>query len=292
MIQFINSSKMTNSQQKNKLGCFVKMLPPNYLLSSLEEALSYGANCFMFYTGSPQSSYRVPIGSLKINEFKAALKKTKININDLAIHCPYIMNLANDDPTKRNWAKILLSNEIERASIIGINFVVLHPGNNKNKLLGCKYIADAINKINESNINVTICLETMAGKGNEIGANFIEIKTIIDLIINKNKIGVCLDTCHLNDSGIDVSNPNKILAIFDKIVGLRYIKLVHINDSSNFIGSKKDRHANIGKGTIGLENLKKWVHNSALISIPKFLETPYINNKSIYEEEIKLLLSR
>ena len=141
-------------------------------------------------------------------------------------------------------------------------------------------------------MNVTICLETMAGKGNEIGVNFIEIKSIINLIVNKDKIGVCLDTCHLNDSGIDVSNPNKILADFDKIVGLNYLKLVHINDSLNFIGSKKDRHANIGKGTIGLENLKKWVHNPILTSIPKFLETPYINDKSIYKDEIKLLLSK
>lgn len=141
-------------------------------------------------------------------------------------------------------------------------------------------------------MNVIICLETMAGKGNEIGANFIEIKTIIDLIINKNKIGVCLDTCHLNDSGIDVSNPNKILVDFDKVVGLNYLKLVHINDSLNFIGSKKDRHANIGKGTIGLEKLKKWVHNPILVSIPKFLETPYINDKPIYKDEIKLLLDK
>ena len=283
---------MINNQQKNKLGCFVKVLPPNYLLSSLEEALSYDANCFMFYTGSPQSSYRVPIDNLKINEFKIALKKAKININDLAIHCPYIMNLANDDVTKRNWAKILLSNEIKRANAIGINLVVLHPGNNRNKSLGCKYIADAINEINENNMNVIICLETMAGKGNEIGANFTGIKKIIDLIADKNKIGVCLDTCHLNDSGIDVSNPDKILATFDKTINLKYLKLLHINDSLNFIGSKKDRHANIGKGTIGLEILKKWVHNPTLISIPKFLETPYIDNKSVYKEEIKLFLSK
>ncbi len=268
------------------------MLPPNYLLSSLDEALSYDANCFMFYTGSPQSSYRVPINNLKIREFKIALNDAKININDLAIHCPYIMNLANDDIAKRNWAKNLLLNEIKRADAIGINFIVLHPGNNKNKLLGCKYIANAINEINKNNSNVVICLETMAGKGNEIGANFIEIKSIIDLIRDKSKIGVCLDTCHLNDSGIDISNPHKVLTDFDKIIGLNYLKLIHINDSLNTVGAKKDRHANVGKGTIGLENLKKWIHNPILISIPKFLETPYVNNKSIYKEEIKLLLTK
>ena len=292
MIQSINSLKMKNNQQKNKLGCFVKMLPPNYLLNSLNEALSYNANCFMFYTGSPQSSYRVPITNLKINEFKITLKKTKIDINDLAIHCPYIMNLANDDVTKRNWSKSLLLNEIKRAEAIGINFVILHPGNNKNKLLGSKYIANAINEINKNNKNVTICLETMAGKGNEIGTNFIEIKSIIDLIYNKNRIGVCLDTCHLNDSGFDVSNPNKILIDFDKIIGLNYLKLIHINDSLNIIGAKKDRHANIGKGTIGLQNLKKWIHNPTLFKIPKFLETPYINGKPHYKEEIELLLTK
>ena len=292
MTQSTNSSKMKNNYQENKLGCFVKMLPPNYLLSSLDEALSYNANCFMFYTGSPQSSYRVPITNLKVSEFKIALKKAGISINDLAIHCPYIMNLANDDIIKRNWAKSLLLNEIKRANSIGISFVILHPGNNKNKLLGCKYIASAINEINKNNKNVIICLETMAGKGNEIGANFAEIKLIIDLIVDKNKIGVCFDTCHLNDSGIDVSNPNKVLTDFNKIVGLNYLKLIHINDSLNVIGTKKDRHANIGKGTIGLENLKKWIHNPTLINIPKFLETPYINNKPIYKEEIELLLTK
>lgn len=291
-IQFINSLKMKNSQQKNKLGCFVKMLPPNYLLSSLEEAISYNANCFMFYTGSPQSSYRVPIDKLKITEFKNALKNSKIDINDLAIHCPYIMNLANDDIMKQNSAKALLLNEIKRANAIGINFVVLHPGNNKNKLRGCEYIANAINEINKNNDNVVICLETMAGKGNEIGTNFVELRSIINLIHDKNKIGICFDTCHLNDSGVDVSNPNKILTDFDKIIGLNYLKLIHINDSLNIIGAKKDRHANIGKGTIGLENLKKWIHNPILISIPKILETPYVNNKSIYKEEIELLLSK
>lgn len=289
--QFINSLKMKN--KKPKLGCYVEMHYPNYLLGSVNDAINFGANCFMFYTRSPCNFQFVPsLKIIKIEEFKNKLKLANININDVIIHAPYAMNLASDDLYKRLMAKNVLENEIKRAKQIGVNLLIIHPGNNANIDLGCKYIAQAINKINQENKDVTICLETMSGKGTEIGSNFNELKKIINLIENKNLIGVCLDTCHLNDSGIDVSKIDMILTNFANKIGLNFLKVIHLNDSLNFIGTKKDRHANIDKGTIGKKTLQKWLYHPLLSTIPKILESPYVDKKPIYKNEIKLLLAK
>lgn len=241
----------------NKLGCHVSMSAPNYLLGSIDEAVRLGANCFMIYTGSPQSFRKPPIDKLKINAFQIALKKSGININDVIVHCPYIMNLANNDPAKRSNSMKVLAEEVNRCMKIGCKYLILHPGNNVSPETGCKLISFAINQINKMNKNVVICLETMAGKGTEIGCSFKHLNQIINDVENKDLIGVCVDTCHLNDSGINISDVDRVLNEFDQEVGLKYLKVLHINDSLNCIGSRKDRHANIGKGTIGLNVLKK-----------------------------------
>lgn len=274
----------------NKLGCHVSMCAPNYLLGSLEEAIKMNANCFMIYTGSPQSLHKPPIEKMRIDEFKLALEKANINLEDVIVHCPYIMNLANNDPTKRSFAIKVLDEEIKRCSLIGCKYLVLHPGNNVSPELGCKHISFGINQVNKHNSKIIICLETMAGKGNEIGCNFKQLKQIIDMIEKKELIGVCLDTCHLNDSGTNVADVTRVLKEFDKEIGLKYLKILHINDSLNSIGARKDRHANIGKGTIGSEVLKSWVNHPLTKNLPKILETPHINNQPIYDKEIRMLL--
>ncbi|MCQ2748010.1 MAG: deoxyribonuclease IV [Mycoplasmoidaceae bacterium] len=240
----------------NKLGCHVSMSSPDYLLGSLNMAISQDANCFMIYTGSPQSIARQPISKLNVPEFNKALKQNNISIDDVIVHAPYIINCANSDIAKRTFAKTFLAQETKRVEQIGAKFLVLHPGSNEDKTTGIKNIADCINFVNKSNKNVVICLETMAGKGNEIGSKFEELKKIIELVENKSLIGVCLDTCHINDAGYDIKDPTVLLKTFDKVIGIDYLKVIHINDSLNQLGSKKDRHANIGEGTIGLKTLQ------------------------------------
>ena len=169
--------------------------------------------------------------------------------------------------------------------------MVLHPGSHVGSGIdaGIESIIDGLNEVMKDNHSVCILLETMAGKGSEVGSNFNEIKKIIDGIDNKELIGVCLDTCHLHDAGYDISNFNKVLDEFDEIVGLSYVKCVHINDSKNICGAKKDRHENLGKGYIGLDNLLKVIYNKRLDGISMILETPYINDLPPYKEEIKLI---
>ncbi|MCQ2956691.1 MAG: deoxyribonuclease IV [Mycoplasmoidaceae bacterium] len=241
----------------NKLGCHVSMCAPDYLLGSLDMALSQDANCFMIYTGSPQSIARQPINKLKVKEFHAALKEKHIPIKDVIVHSPYIINCANPEAKKRHFAKTFLAQEVDRVNQIGAKYLVLHPGSNANKEEGCKYIAEAINFVNKTNKSVVICLETMAGKGNEIGSKFEELKSIIKQVENKNLVGVCLDTCHVSDAGYDVYDPSATLKVFDDVIGLKYLKVIHVNDSLNDQGAHKDRHANIGEGKIGLKILKE-----------------------------------
>lgn len=238
----------------NKLGCHVSMTSPDFLYGSLLEATSQDANCFMIYTGSPQSIKRQPINALKIADLKIGLNKYKILGNDIIVHAPYILNLANSDIAKRKFMINFLNSEIKTIEAIGANKYVIHPGSNPSKGDGCMLIADIINKVN--NKKIIFCLETMAGLGNQIGSNLLELKVIIDKVYNKDLVGVCVDTCHINDAGYDVNNVDNFLSEFDKVIGLKYLKVLHINDSLNNQGAKKDRHANIGKGTISLKTLQ------------------------------------
>lgn len=275
------------------IGSHVCFKKETQLLGSLEEALSYGANTFMFYTGAPQNTARYPI-NLEIT--KKAIKKMeemKIDYDKVIVHAPYIVNLANDDANKYNFAINFLKEEIKRCELLGIKKLVLHPGSHVGLGVdkGIENIIFALNQVLQDT-NVIILIETMAGKGSEIGSNFQEVKRIIDGVVNKCNIGVCMDTCHLNDAGYDVSNFDKILDEFDKIIGLEYLYCIHINDSKNINGSHKDRHENIGYGEIGFANMLNIIYNERLKGIPFILETPYINDKAPYKEEIAMIRNR
>ena len=269
------------------IGSHVSFTKDTQLVGSLNEALSYKANTFMFYTGAPQNTNRCPIDK-ELTSF--ALKKmidNNIDINNIVIHAPYIINLANIDNLSFNVR--FLQDEINRAIDLKVNKIVLHPGSHVGKgyEVGINNIITSLNQVDFK--SVTILLETMAGKGSECGININQLKEIIDNINDKDHIGVCLDTCHLNDSGIDINNFDEYLDEFDKIIGISKIGCIHINDSKNPINSHKDRHENIGFGTIGFDALINVIYNERLNNIPKILETPYIDKKPPYKEEIEMI---
>lgn len=278
------------------IGAHVSFKSATQLLGSVKEALSYGANTFMIYTGAPQSTMRSKIDPLLTKEAILLMKDNNMNIKNIIVHAPYIINLAN--PNKMNFGISFLKKEIERTSLLGIKYIVLHPGNmvDVTKEEALDNIIFSLNEVLNNDLDVTICLETMAGKGSELGKNLEEIKYIIEKVNYKNKIGVCLDTCHLNDAGYDITNIDKFLLEFDNIIGLSYIKCIHLNDSKNERSSHKDRHANIGFGTIGFDNLIKIAYHDKLKDIPKILETPYIkdenNSYPPYREEIKSIIEK
>lgn len=265
--------------EKLIIGSHVSYTKEEGMLGSVKEALSYKENTFMFYTGAPQNTFRAKIDEDKVKKAKELMKENDIDINNVIIHAPYIINLANDkDKDKYNFAINFLKEELKRAKILGIKNIVLHPGSHVG--LGVeKGIQNIINALNEvlKEEGPTICLETMAGKGTEIGKTFEEINEIIKGIKNKEKIGVCLDTCHLNDSGYDIANFDELLEKFGKIIGINKIKCIHINDSKNEKGTHKDRHENIGFGKLGFQNIINIIYNEKLKEVPKILETPYIS---------------
>ena len=277
------------------IGSHVNFGSKDQLLGSLNTALSYGANTFMFYTGAPQNTLRSRIDDIITNQAITKMKDNNINLEDIIVHAPYIINLANNkEATKYDFSIRFLKEEIKRCEQIGIKYLVLHPGSHVGIGIeeGIKNIIYALNKANEDNKNVIILLETMAGKGTEIGTNFQQIKQIIDGINDKEKVGVCLDTCHLNDAGYDISKFDDILDEFDKIIGLSYVHCIHINDSKNTIGSHKDRHENIGYGTLGFDNIINVIYNPRLDNIPKILETPWIGDFAPYKEEIEMIKNK
>jgi len=249
------------------------------ILGSLKEALSYGANTFMFYTGAPQNTLRKDIDNKLTLEAKKLMSLNNIQIENIICHAPYIINLANNkDESKYEFSINFLKNEIKRCESIGIKYIVLHPGSSVGieKNIALDNIVNALNKIINIDMKLTILLETMAGKGTELGSTISEIKYIIDNIKIKDKVGVCLDTCHLNDAGYDMKDFNNYLKQFDKEIGHKFIKCIHINDSKNQIKSHKDRHENIGFGTLGFDTILNIVNHESLKDIPKILETPYV----------------
>ena len=246
------------------------------LLGSVKEAISYNANTFMFYTGAPQNTLRIPINMDLKDKAVSLMRENNIDINNVICHAPYIVNPATNDPSKKEFAINFLKNEIKRCSELGVKYIVLHPGSavGIDRNIALDNIVYVLNQILNNNYDVKILLETMAGKGNECGKTIDELKNIIDRVNYQDKIGVCLDTCHLNDSGIDISNMDSYLNDFDKEIGIDKIGCVHINDSKNEIASHKDRHANIGFGTIGFDNIMKVINHPLLQNIPFILETP------------------
>lgn len=277
------------------IGSHVNFGNKDQLLGSLNTALSYGANTFMFYTGAPQNTLRSKIDDSITKEAILKMEENNMKLENIIVHAPYIINLANNkDESKYDFSIRFLKEEVKRCEKIGIKYLVLHPGSHVGIGVeeGIKNIIYALNKVNEDNQNVIILLETMAGKGTEIGTYFEQLKTIIDGVNDKTKIGVCLDTCHLNDAGYDISNFEKILDNFDQTIGLSYVHCVHVNDSKNEIGAHKDRHENIGYGTIGFDNLINVIYCPRLDNIPKILETPWIGENPPYKEEIDMIRNK
>ena len=278
------------------IGSHVGFKKDTQLLGSLKEALSYNANTFMFYTGAPQNTKRNNIEDGLTLEALNIMKEKNMDYSKVIVHAPYIINLCNENNFE--FSVNFLTEELERVNQLGIKYLVLHPGSHVG--LGVeqgianivKGINEALENIKDSN-NVIILLETMAGKGSEIGKTIEETKQIIEGIKDKKHIGVCLDTCHLNDAGYDMSKFDEYLDLFEKEIGIDKIGCIHINDSKNDINSHKDRHENIGFGTIGFDNLISIIYNDRIKDIPKILETPYVDKKyPPYKYEIEMIRNK
>lgn len=268
------------------IGSHVSFSKKTQLLGSVEETLSYGANAFMFYTGAPQNTSRVDIDDMLTYQALNLMKENNIALENVVVHAPYIVNPANANNFDFNVQ--FLKNELDRVEMLGVNKIVLHPGSSVKltKEEGLQNIIDTLNNVLTEKTKVTILLETMAGKGTELGTNFDDLKYIIDNVKYNDKLGLCLDTCHLNDSGYDISKFDLILDEIDEKIGLDKVMCIHINDSKNPNSSHKDRHENFGLGTIGFENLINVIYNKRLENIPKILETPYVTLNDSSKERL------
>ncbi len=281
------------------IGSHTSYLKDKQLLGVLEESLSYGSNTFMFYTGSNQSTLRFPIDHTLRDKAHSLMKENNIDKEKCIVHAPFIINLANNsDERKYNFYIDFLKQELDRCIELDIRNLVLHPGSytTLTREEGIKNIANGLNIALKDKENVNLLLEYMSGKGTEVGSSINDLKGIIDLLNDdvKNKVFVCLDTCHMNDSGVDIKDIDKFLDEFDEKIGINKIKCIHINDSYNPVASHKDRHANLGYGTIGFDNLINVIYNKRLDDIPKILETPWINRNekdtwAPYKYEIEMI---
>ncbi|NUK30910.1 deoxyribonuclease IV [Parageobacillus sp. VR-IP] len=279
-----------------KIGSHVSMSGKKMLLAASEEAVSYGANTFMIYTGAPQNTKRKKIEELNIEAGRAHMKAH--GIEEIVVHAPYIINIGNaKNPDTFRLGVEFLRSEIERTEAIGAKQIVLHPGAHvgAGPEAGIRKIIEGLNEVLMREQTVQIALETMAGKGSECGRSFEELAQIIDGVTHNEKLSVCFDTCHTHDAGYDiVEDFDGVLEEFDRIIGLERLKVLHINDSKNPRGSRKDRHENIGFGHIGFAALNYIVHHPQLDDIPKILETPYVgedknHKKPPYKYEIAML---
>lgn len=280
-----------------KIGSHVSLSGKKMLLGSVEESLENGANCLMVYTGAPQNTKRRPIDEFRVDEAKELLAKNNISMEDVIIHAPYIINLANTTkPEVFELAVDFLRQEIKRVEEIGAKYIVLHPGAHvgAGEEAGLDQIIKGLDMVLTKDQTPIICLETMAGKGSELGTSFEQLAYIINNVKLPDKLGVCLDTCHINDAGYDETDFDKILDEFDKIIGLDKLKVIHVNDSKNPIASHKDRHANIGYGTIGFDKLINIIYNPRIKDLCKILETPFVNDRkdSPYRQEIAMIKNK
>ena len=285
--------------ENNKLiiGSHVAMSGPEYFLGSVKEAISYNASALMFYTGAPQNSFRKPLSECKIEEGRLLLKQAGIEEKNLVCHAPYIVNLANKtDLNKWEGAVSIIEREVVRCEAFGCSILVLHPGAHMTFTIdeALSNIAQAIDIIydRQPQSKVRIALETMSGKGSEVGVTFEQIKSIIDKSKHGDRLGVCMDTCHINDFGYNVFLVDDVLKEFDNIIGLDRLLVLHVNDSKNPLGAHKDRHENIGYGEIGFETLNSFVNHPLLANVPKILETPYYNEKPPYKKEIEMFRNK
>ena len=264
------------------------------MLGSVKEAIGYNATALMIYTGAPQNTIRKQLKELHIAEALKLMDEANISREHLIIHAPYIINPATTDLEKRDFCINFLTQEVKRSYAMGSKVIVLHPGNSLTIPVeeAIENISFVVNKIIENTMetDVVIALETMAGKGTEVGRTFHEVKAIMDKINVKERIGVCIDTCHMFDSGYDIVNDyTNVKKLLDEVIGIEHIKVIHLNDSKNPLASHKDRHANLGEGYIGFDALYRICHDPDFAKIPKILETPYIDGVAPYKDEIARL---
>lgn len=282
-----------------KIGSHVGMSGKDMFLNSAKEAASYGANTFMAYTGAPQNTRRKEIGELHIEQAHAYMKEH--GIDSFVIHAPYIINLGNTvKPETFSLAVEFLAKEAERTLAMGSRILILHPGAHvgAGTDAGTRQIIKGLNEVLTADSKCLIALETMAGKGSEIGKTFEELAAIYDGVAYSDKLRVCFDTCHTHDAGYDIVNDfDGVIETFDRLIGKDQIAVFHINDSKNIRGAAKDRHANIGAGEIGFDALRAIVHHPDFLEVPKILETPYLTDPddakkkyAPYKEEIERLL--
>ncbi len=283
-----------------KLGCHVGMSGKEMMLGSVKEAIGFGANTFMLYTGAPQNTKRKDISELRIEEAQALMKEH--GIEEFVVHAPYIINLANRvNPETFEIAVEFLELELARAEAMGSETLVLHPGSHVGEGVeaGVEQIAKGINSVLTRDTKVHIALETMAGKGSEIGRSFEELAMIYDKVIYNDKLRVCFDTCHTSDAGYDIIHDfDGVMEDFDKLIGREQIAVFHMNDSKNVPGAAKDRHENFGFGKIGFDALMYIMNHKDFTEVPKILETPYIKDSenpkksyAPYKHEIAMIRS-
>lgn len=280
------------------LGSHVGMSGKKMMLGSVEEAVSYGANTFMIYTGAPQNTRRKEISELNIEAAKKCMAKN--GIEQFVVHAPYIINLGNTvKPETYDIAVKFLAVEIERTVAMGSHVLVLHPGAHVGAGVdaGIASIIQGLNEVLTADMDCYVALETMAGKGTEIGRSFEELARIYDGVKYNEKLRVCFDTCHTHDAGYDIINDfDGVIDRFDRLIGKDQIAAFHINDSKNVFGAGKDRHANLGQGYIGFDAIRNIVYHPDFMHVPKILETPWIpaedgskDSFPPYKEEIAML---
>ena len=279
----------------NKIGCHVSMKAPDYFAGAVKEALSYKANALMIYTGPPQNTLRKPVEQLRIEEAQSLLKENGIPLENVIVHAPYIINLGNvQNPDTFELGVRFLKQELARTAAIGARYLVLHPGSSVKATAeeGLARIIEGLNQaLEEDDHDVLICLETMAGKGSELGWNFEQLRSIREGVTKKERIAFCLDTCHIHDAGYPVDELDTVLRQWDQVIGLSLLKVIHLNDSKNVRGARKDRHANLGHGEIGFDSLYRFFADPRLEAVVKILETPYVDDHAPYGLEIEMLRS-
>ena len=268
------------------IGCHLSA--SDGFLAMGKTALSIGANTFQFFTRNPRGSKAKAIDPADVAAFLALAAEH--GFGTLVAHAPYTINPCSKDERTREFARMTLADDLKRMEHIPGNVYNFHPGSHTGQGMeaGIGQIAETLNAILTPDIRTTVLLETMSGKGSEVGSRFEELREIIDRVELSDKLGVCLDTCHVSDAGYDIADdPDGVLAEFDRVIGLDRLKAVHVNDSLNPVGSHKDRHARIGEGCLGAEALGRVVRHPALQGLPFVLETP--NELPGYAREIALL---
>lgn len=253
-----------------------------------KEILSIGGNTFQFFTRNPRGGSAKAINEKDVEKFRNLCEENGIDV--ILAHAPYTLNGASADEKTREFARQTMADDLERMEYVPGNLYNFHPGSHVGQgvNIGIDYIVSMLNEVLKPEQTTTVLLETMAGKGSEIGRNFEELRTIIDRVELKNHLGVCLDTCHVYDAGYDIVNHlDEVIGEFDRVIGLDRLKAVHLNDSKNPFESHKDRHEKIGEGSIGVDAMERIINHPKLKHLPFYLETP--NELEGYAREIALL---